>query len=648
MNRPFLFLLGAFAGTIALYWPGLSGGLFLDDNANLEPVWRWLDGEITWIQVVFENRSGPLGRPLSLLSFVGTASLFGDSIFAFKAVNLSIHVLIGVFIYLFLEKLFTRDRVVKEYSAWVAFAIATVWLLHPMFVSTVLYVVQRMAMLSTLFVVIGLWAYLQGRSNIQAGRMRLGVAWLFLGIPLLTFLAAFSKETGLLLPLLCGVLEWAYFSPTKGNRREPAVRWFISAFVFTPIILGSLYLATHPSFFLLGYENRPFSLTERLLTQTRVLFDYVGSLLLPVGQEFSLYRDDYLVSTGPFSPLTTAAAIVGWGAILGLSFALRKMIPGFAAGVGIFLVGHLMESSIFPLLIYFEHRNYLPGLGILVAVASLLAYAGQAASARMDRPSIIFGGAVVGLFLALSFATFARSLAWQSPTHLLEQAVAQYPDSRFARMELAAFAMNEGPIPDYPAAVEHYRHLQGLELPSTRAIGYVGEMAVSCFALGRTDSDNLFEAFSQQPETIQADYLKAVEELGRILRMRDCEGISMSEYAKQLAAVADGTHLSQGVRTVWRLRFEAARLYVADERDREALQQARLAWHTGNADLPVAMMMAGLHIRQGEFGAAKRMLDKISPMIPDGDESGQALLARYRDAIEEGSRNSIIARDLDG
>lgn len=647
VNRPLFLLLTTLALAGAIYWPGLSGGFLLDDDANLASVWRWLAGEAGWLQVVFGNESGPLGRPISMASFVATAAAWGQSVFAFKAVSLTVHLTIGFAIFLLLSQLLQRDRLMKDRRLWFAAAIAAVWVLHPLFASTVLYVVQRMAMLSALFVTLALYAYVRGRLDVESERSLSGSLWLFVGVPVFTALAALSKETGLLAPLLCAVLEWAYFRPASGGRRPKAARWFLSLFFFAPVVAGSLFLLLNPDFFLAGYENRPFNVIERLLTQSRVLFDYLGSLLLPMGKTFSLYRDDYLLSTGLLSPVTTLFSVLGWIILAATAILLRRAIPGLAAGLGIFLVGHSMESSFFPLLIYFEHRNYLPGLGIFLATASVLAYLGHGIPARMDHPERILGSAVAALLLILSFATFARALAWQSPVLLLEQSVEQYPDSRFARMELAAQIMNDGPRLDVRRAIEQYQHLQTLDLPSTQAIGYLGEIAVMCFATGATDPENLERAFSRQPETLQPDYLKTIESIGDMLRRSDCQGISPTELAGHIANLVDRTHLPPGTRTVWRLRFEAAQLYASRGQDRPALEQARLAWETGQAELPVGMLMAALHIRLGEFGAATRMLDEVGPRIPENDQTGQALLKDYRDAIDEGSRNSSIAPNFD-
>jgi hypothetical protein len=215
-------------------------------------------------------------------------------------------------------------------------------------------------------------------------------------------------------------------------------------------------------------------------------------------------------------------------------------------------------------------------------------------------------------------------------------------------MELAALIMNQGPDPEASAAIEHYQHLQKLALPSTRSIGYLGETAVSCFASGESRPENLHAAFDSQPETIQADFLKTVEELGQILRTQDCTGVSPSEYADHLVRTADQTHLPQSARNVWRLRFEAARLYAHENENRKALDQASAAWETGAAELPVGMLMAALHIRLEEYGAATRMLDELEPRIPESDRTGQALLEEYRNAIEEGSSRSIFAPGIEG
>jgi hypothetical protein len=61
--------------------------------------------------------------------------------------------------------------------------------------------------------------------------------------------------------------------------------------------------------------------------------------------------------------------------LLILSILWRKRFPIVAFAVLWFLVGHSLESTVFPLEIIHEHRNYLPALGPLLALTYLLLFA---------------------------------------------------------------------------------------------------------------------------------------------------------------------------------------------------------------------------------------------------------------------------------
>jgi hypothetical protein len=629
------------AVTALIYWPGLGSPLLLDDDVNLGPIWDGLDGNGSWFAVVFGNESGPLGRPVSMATFLANAVTTGNSVLALKATNLLIHLAAGSALFVLITLLAKRDRNLHSYALTFACIIAVVWLMHPLFASTVLYLVQRMAMLSALFVIMALICYILGRNALEDRQSSIGTLYLFAGVPLFTFLAAFSKENGLLVPLFCLLLEAIYFTPSKSMPRPRLAQAFIALFVLIPGALVAGYLALNPDFFLAGYDNRPFTLTERVLTQTRVLFEYVGNLLLPVGQELTLYRENYALSSGFLTPPSTAFAIIAWLAIIILAIALRRRIPMFTAGIGIFIVGHAMESTFYPLHIYFEHRNYLAGAGILVAVGAVLQYGCVRLRASVDNPRVILIAATCGLVSALGFATFSRALAWSSPVYLLEQSVESYPDSRFARMELAALLLNR-PIPDYEKALEQYRHLQGLHQPSTKMIGHLGEVAVSCFAKKQADPENLREAFVRVPESVQPDLLKVMRDVAESLRRNDCDGISASDYARRLGSLADNFESESATRDAWRIRYESARLFAFENANRKALEQAEAAWAGGHADLPVGMLAAAMHIRLEQFGSAKALLDEIEPRISEDDSTGQSLLKQYREAIREGGEASIF------
>lgn len=622
-------------GTACLYWAGLSGPFLFDDEANLAPLQRWLADETPLREVVFGNHSGPAGRSISMASFAATTALWGYNPWSFKLGSLIVHLGTGVLAFLLYRAIAARDPALRSLR-WAPLVLMAVWLWHPMQVSTVLYSVQRMAMLSSFFMLAALLVYWHGRLALEADLNRLGLLLLFGLFPLLTVAAILSKENGILAPLLCSVLEWVYFRPARGRRRPAGARWFLVLGTAMPIALALIGFALRPARILGGYENREFSLTERLLTESRVLFDYVGNLLLPWGPSLSLYRDDYVVSTGLLSPATTLFSIAGWLAVVVLAIRLRRAIPAFSAGVGLFLVGHLLESTVIPLLLYFEHRNYLPAFGLFLATAGLLTHFTRLAAPRMNAPKRVFGIATALLCLTLAVATHARVRVWQDHPTLLASSLASHPDSRWLRMEIGQWAMNQSP-PQIDLAREQYRHLTLSAKQNNRTIGWLGLAAVECFTHGRLDAATAEQMLTETQQVMEPDLLKALENLSQIILTRPCKNLSAGSLADNLARWLDRSPRSERSLVKWRTRFLAARLYVAEDGldSPRALEQARVAWASGAAEAPVGAMIVGIELNRGNIGAANLALESLEPLIAAHDVQGQKLMALYRRSLKE-------------
>lgn len=618
---------------LLVYWPGLDGELIFDDRANLEPLRLWLAGDISWQQVVFGNESGPLGRPLSMAAFLANVSLTGDSIWWLKFGNLALHLLTGGALYALFSRLAPRDRQLRQCAYWVPGIVAALWLLHPFMIGTVLYVVQRMAILSALFMIAAMLAYVHGRTKIEQGRSTSGTLWLFLGVPALTSLAALSKENGLLAPLLCGVLEWAYFVPRKGGSRPRQVRLFFFAFIMVPILAALAILVLKPEFYFSGYANRPFGPFERVLTQSRILFDYIGNIVLPNGTNFSLLKDDYKVSTGLFSPPTTSLAILAWLIIVALAVKTRRAIPGFSAGVGIFLVGHLMESTVFPLLLYFEHRNYLPAIGILWSAAAVIAWIYPRLAEGMDKPKTILGGSLLLLFVALTAATYARSTVWQSAEQLALQSLQNSRDSRHVRMELARIALAKS-VPDIQSARSHAQHLTTLDRSSSRMIGHLMQLVIDCQHSQVANPETIGRAFAFKPDTIEADLFHSIDVLTNISSRTECENLPPDVLAHYLSGLADISGQPASSKLIWRLRFNSANLFYQSGNLLSAHEQAEIAWRAGS-DTSVGMMLVGLKINLGRFDTASALLENLKKKIPESDRQGQKLINTYESALDQ-------------
>jgi len=632
MNRTLPWLIAALLATAVVYWPGLQGAFIYDDITNFERLDPWLQGQIGWKDVVLEHTAGPLGRPLAMATFLANAGTTGMDPFYFKLTNLLLHLLIGLVVYAVILRLARRDPLLSHSPETLALVVSAIWLLHPMMVGTVLYVVQRMAMLSVLFMLLALLAYLLGRQRIETGQPRAGALWIWIGVPGFTLLAALSKENGLLAPLLCAVVEWVYYRPKSGIRRPAIVRAFLWINLALPALAGLILFILKPEFFLLGFENRPFSLSDRLLTESRVLFDYVGNVLVPVGPSMSLFRDDYRISTGLLSPWTTVFALGGWAFVLLCAVRLRDRIPAFSAGAGIFLSGHAMESSILPLMIYFEHRNYLPALGIFLAVAGVISYGYQKIHGKLTNPVLLTRAVVTAMLVVLSAATFARASLWGSNEAILRQSLERYPDAIAARLGLADLEMNRLP-PDLTAAQNHYRHLLSLDRPSARLIGATGLIASSCYASLPPEKIALEILGGETPDTLESDFLAAITSLVEIMLGPGCIYLEPQFLARRLEEFTQHSSLPGHHVIIWQLRFRAAQLYENAGMLEQAEDLAMLAWQSTREQLPAAMLLLRVAILRGKKDTAQELILSIEGLLPTEDRIGQELLQYYRNQL---------------
>ena len=648
MSKPVLALFAALLLTALVYSIGLHGPFVFDDAENLAPINRWLNGEIGWLRVVFDNTSGRFGRPVSMASFVLNVQLLGPEVWALKLGNLLIHLLNGALVYALFTALLRRGTLLRDGDAlpalrWLPALGAALWLLHPLLVSTVLYVVQRMAMLSALFTLLAMLAYLYGRVALIDGRNRRAWALLLLAVPLCTVLAVLSKENGVLAPALCALIELFAFAPRAGQRRPWASKLFILVTLVLPALVGVvLTLVQHPAV-MVGYDNRPFTLGERVLTQGRVLWSYLGALLLPFGPRLGLYHDDYAVSHGLLEPATTLFALLAWAAMVAAAWRLRRAIPGFALGLGIFLVGQALESSVFSLLMYFEHRNYLPAVGAIWMLLSLGAYAAMRLQPHLDNGRRVFAFAAVALVLVLAAATAARAGVWQTKRALLVQGVAYHPQSRWVRVELAQEAMQRSP-PDTITARHNIDALLASDEPSTQRLAGIWQLLIDCGSGQPAQQASIALAFGGEARAFEPDLVMPMDSLADGVKSQPCRNLDARKMAIALASMLDRATIPGTNVYMRRMRFKAAQLYLASGDPAAALAQARTGYSGQLADAPIGAFIVGLEIQRGDLVAAQRLLDRLKAQVPHDEHQGMGFLDGLQQQLDE-AKQGVQASD---
>ena len=404
-----------------------------------------------WVRSIRSPFSGPeqdglnLYRPVSMLTLAMNWYLGGTTVFGYHLVNLAIHCLTAVLLFHVVLQLLKAPNVRDEHKGrevLIAFLAAALWALHPIQTQAVTYIVQRMASLAALFYLAGMMAYVQGRVAETKGKKRTAF-----GLCLLAYcLSIGSKQNGVTLPAALILIEIIFFSDFKRLRTIKG-RWLVTGILAASTVLAGfiLYLwPGNPSAGLFdGYDLRPFTLYERVLTQFRVLMLYLFQIIYPIPQQFSVIHAMAL-SKSPVTPWTTIPAVLGVGLLLGGAITCMRRFRLFAFAILFFFLGHSIESTILPLELVFEHRNYLPTLFLFLPVASGIA-------ALMDfyrwRNKVLFGilAAFVGLLVTgIGFTTYTRNMAWATEKTLWQDAIAKAPSLARPYQALALAYESEG------------------------------------------------------------------------------------------------------------------------------------------------------------------------------------------------------------
>jgi len=429
------------AATLFAYVPGLNGPFLFDDTLHISKNQQVQITDLSFSSLEQAWNSSlapkPWHRPISQLSFGINHALNGLDPWAFKTTNLIIFLITGTFIFLFSKQLlyaYTHSQS-KPFSTtkinFFALTVTAIWLLHPLNVSTVLYPVQRMAQLSTLLLFVAMWLYINGRIKLvqdNGGLTNIVAAFVVAGIGI------FAKENAVLLPLFLLVIEFTLLRDYRTPQSRLTIRLIRILGIALPLAVGVIYVLAHPGLY--GYETRPFTLEERVLTQFRVLWFYVQLIFAPDISLMGLHHDDFPLSRDLLTPTSTLVALVAWVLLLlaSLIYARRFPVPAFACLF--FLAAHAMESSFLPLEMIFEHRNHLALLGPAFALAGLfILYEHKALS-----PAILTV-VVLTICLGLAAITHLRATDWGNETRLVVSEVIHHPESKRANFRAAQFAM---------------------------------------------------------------------------------------------------------------------------------------------------------------------------------------------------------------
>ena len=418
------------------YTPGLAGGFLFDDFANLPSLGATgpIDNSAAFARYITSSTADPTGRPITVASFLLDAQDWPADPLPFKRTNLLLHLLNITLLAWLLLALGKRSGLVKEQARNAAILGAALWGLHPLLVSTTLYIIQREAMLPASFTLAGILLWLHGRDRIAKGQITLGTILEFAGLGLGTILATLSKANGVLLPFYVLLIEYFVLRP-RDTQTLPRAHRIVTWLLWLPVIGISGYLL-HTATSLLDAPflfGRDWTEAQRLLTEPRVVWEYLRLLWLPHPFTSGLFNDQIPVSTSLLEPGTTLPALLGIVGLLVLAWALRRRAPPWSLVILFFFAGHLLESTSIPLELYFEHRNYIPALLMFWPLSIWLVAPGETQRARMALAAVIL--------LSLGFMTHASATVWGNSTEQALLWAKLNPASARAQSNAAQFMM---------------------------------------------------------------------------------------------------------------------------------------------------------------------------------------------------------------
>ncbi|RZF79184.1 tetratricopeptide repeat protein [Pseudoalteromonas sp. CO325X] len=430
--------------TFLAYWPSLSVPFYLDDYISIKQNLVLQEG--SWTDVIKSDKA----RWVGLLSFKANYVLFGDSLASLHTMNLFIHLcnilLVGFLTFKLLNLASCSQRVIP----WVTLFIMALFALHPLNTQAVTYLVQRYASLATLFFLLALSCYIFARESTKHVKV---AAWV-IGCLIFGILAFFTKQNAITLIGVLLAFELCFFNRIKLNHvLKTIVIFLIALSILYPLpVLNAHFEAFFTRLGDLTSETDIYSRWQYFCAQLNVIFIYLGKWVFPME-----LRLEYPYTTQSFSRVGTLLALSAH--VFLLCFALKnlKKYTLISFGLFFFYITHSVESALVPIRdIAFEHRTYLPHIGLLFVLAGLgeLIYKHGTVTPKATKfilPIII---------LILGSLTFSRNTLWQSPTDFYEYELSLEPRNLRVMNNLAHAYTNSG---NFDKAQSLYERMDELE-----------------------------------------------------------------------------------------------------------------------------------------------------------------------------------------
>lgn len=437
--------------TLTIYANTLYNGFVYDDYEII--VDNYLIRELGNLPILFQQDyfaySGEMSyRPIVTLTYFIDYALFGLNPFGFHLINILLHAVNGLLLYIFLNMFLEKPKVLitKTYITN-SLLITFLFVAHPVLTEAVNAISFREDLLAFLFYIATLNLYLFLRSNFLGPRKSRSFRLLYIASCLLYALALLSKEIAITLPLIIYCYEWIY-------RDKANVRFtFANPYNLGYLLISLFYLYIRFYYFYNPIEEDlpTWELTERFITIPWLLLHYLKIMLFPI----SLNVDYVIKPAKLLQSRLYIGSLIAIPLLFITAFSLRKKYKEISFGILFFFIVLMPVYNIIPIANPFAERYlYLPSFGFACILGGGICYI-----AEPLRSKHVMTVLVVSILSLYSLKVLNRNAVWENGISLWSDAIKRAPDSSRAHYNLGFAYHRDG---NFVEAIKEYRIAQDL------------------------------------------------------------------------------------------------------------------------------------------------------------------------------------------
>jgi tetratricopeptide (TPR) repeat protein len=553
-------------------------------------------GGLTWESVIWALRSvGYAGNwhPLTWLSHMLDVQLFGLNAGAHHLVNVFLHALNSVFLFLAIRSMISGPQGQRHRSPWIAAFVAGMFAVHPLRIESVVWVAERKDVLSTMFWFLTLLFYARYARKPEVGR--------YLPVAISLALGLLAKPMLVTVPFTLLLLDvWPLgrlnVASPWGTLRRRTVVLVVEKIPLVALVAASCiltWLAQHAGGAISSVTAVP--IATKVANALVSYVDYIGKLFWPAGLAvFYPFRLDGI----PVWKAAGSAAVVLLVTVFVVGYSRRR--PWLGVGWLWYLITLLPVIGLIQIGLHSgaDRYTYVPHVGLYLILACGLFELHE----RLRLPSSVLGVALLVPVLAYATVTSVQLKHWRDGTTLFTRATEVTSGNFVAHHGLALELAEAGQREE---AIEHLRQAvrYGPSYGSARR-----DLGRLLLAQGRPDAAlaQLSEALRLKPDDHRAHIDLAAVHLAM---GRDDLAVAACEEALRLNPRSYRAHNQLGVALEWRR-----------ETDRAAEAYRRAATIRPDAFEP-HLNLGGALARLGRFEEAAASFRAAIEIRPDSVEA---------------------------